>query len=123
MGFFQRPENQFEDKAELAEKGTTFSVTAISFDKEGGFENPDTHKRSDCWTCTLANFSDGRDDGTKITFESNPKRDEAMAPAARHIRDTKRAIHNLKLVKSGRAYYLEEVEGDASADLDDEIPF
>lgn len=92
----------YADKSEYISKELTFSVVAIEFEPERGYEGADR------WAVTVES-EDGR--GREIvTFGSNEKRDEQMRKAqaylARHG-----SIRGVHLRKSGNAYYLDNSLG------------
>ena len=91
----------YADKDEYVAKGLIFTINAVEFQEEAGFE------LADRWAVTVA-ADDGRPDEI-ITLQSNEKRDAELETASTHIAK-QGPIPNTKLVKSGRAYYFRKVD-------------
>jgi len=87
----------YADKDELLEKDLPFTVKAIEFQPEKGFENQDR------WAITIEP-DDGRGEEL-LTFGSNEKRDALLKSAQAFIKQ-RGPIHDVRLRKSGKAYYL-----------------
>jgi hypothetical protein len=93
----------YADKDEYLAKGIGFAVKAIEFQEQAGFEGGDR------WAITVCP-TDGRPDEI-ITLQSNAKRDAQLQAAKEHI--TKRGpISDVRLVKSGKAFYFDTVTED-----------
>src|ERR1700735_1434360 len=87
----------FADKDEYITKRLVFTINAIDFQEKAGFE------QTDRWALTVT-VDDGRPDEL-ITLPSNEARDAELRSAAESIAQDG-PIHNARLVKSGKAYYL-----------------
>lgn len=91
----------YADLDEYLAKGLIFTIRSIAFEPNAGYEGADR------WAITIAP-DDGRPDEI-ITLQSNAKRDAELKAAAAHI-----AKHgpmpNIKLVKSGKAYYFRKAD-------------
>lgn len=95
----------YADKAEYIEKGLVFKITAIELQAGRGFDGEDR------WSITVEPI-DGR--GAEIiTFSCNEKRDHQLQAAKEHIKQHG-PIANVRLHKSGNAYYLENTIRKAS---------
>lgn len=91
----------YADKDEYLSKGLTFTINSIEFQEKAGFEN------SDRWSINVT-VDDGREDEV-ITLQSNERRDAELETALAHL--TKHGpIRNVKLVKSGKAYYFRSAD-------------
>ena len=87
----------YAEKDEYIAKNLVFTVKAIDYQEKAGFEG------SDRWAIRVSP-DDGRPDEI-ITLQANNKRDAELQAAADHI-EKRGSIANVKLVKSGKAYYL-----------------
>lgn len=88
----------YADKAEYIEKNLIFKITAIEREAGRGFDGEDR------WSLSVEP-TDGR--GPEIiTFSCNEKRDRQLQAAKTHI-EQHGPIANVRLHKSGNAYYLE----------------
>ncbi len=87
----------YADKDEYIAKNLVVTINAIEFQPKGGFEGADR------WAVTVSP-DDGRPDEI-ITLQSNEGRDAELRAAAEHVAKHG-PIYNVKLVKSGRAYYF-----------------
>jgi hypothetical protein len=87
----------YADKDEIVAKGIILTINAIEYQEKAGFED------SDRWAVTVSP-GDGRPDEV-ITLQSNDKRDAELAAAAAHVEDHG-PIRNVRLFKSGKAYYF-----------------
>jgi hypothetical protein len=87
----------FSEKDELVAKKLTFTIKSVDFEEHGGFEGAPR------WSITIA-VDDGRPDEL-LTLQANEKRDEQLQAAKIHI-DAHGPIHNVQLVKRGKAFYL-----------------
>ncbi len=96
----------YADKGELIEKDLAFAVKAIEFQPERGFENQDR------WAVTIVP-NDGRGEEL-LTFGSNEKRDAQMKSAQAFVKKHG-AIPDVRLRKSGKAYYLQSSSGSDAA--------
>ncbi len=90
----------FADKDELIEKNLTFTIKSIELQEDRGYE-----EGTDRWAVTIA--LDGRPDEI-ITFGCNDQRD-AQLKSAQDFLARRGSIPNIRLRKSGRAYYFENV--------------
>lgn len=91
----------YADKDEIVSKKLVFTIKAIEFQENRGFEG--AHR----WAITVS-FDDGRLDEI-ITLQSNDERDAELQSAAAHIEDHG-PIGNTMLVKSGKAYYFRRAD-------------
>ena len=85
------------EKDEYIAKGLSFSMNQVEHQPKAGFEGADR------WAITVS-VDDGRPDEI-ITLQSNEGRDAELKAAAAHIAKHG-PIHNVKLVKRGKAYYF-----------------
>jgi len=93
---------RFANKNELVAGNVTFTIAAVEFDANGGFTGDSR------WKVTVRRDDTGAFE--IITLPSNPKRDAQMQAAAKHI-EAKDAIANVRLAKSGKAFYFREARG------------
>jgi hypothetical protein len=91
----------YADKDEYLAKNLIFTIKGVEYQEGAGFE-----AGSDRWAVTVAP-NDGRPDEI-ITLQSNEKRDELLHAAHEHI--TKHGpIQNVRLTRSGKAFYFDTV--------------
>jgi hypothetical protein len=90
----------YADKDEYISKNLVFTINAIEYQAEAGFEGGPR------WSVTVSP-SDGRPDEV-ITLQANPKRDDQLRAARDHIA-AHGPIQNIRLTKSGKAYYFDTV--------------
>lgn len=96
-GFTFGPGSTYADNAEYAEKKFLFTIIAIALEPGRGYD-----PGSDRWAITVQ--VDGREPEI-LTLGANPKRDEELRAAQAHLK-RKGAIKNVRLVRSGSAYYF-----------------
>jgi hypothetical protein len=92
--------SKYAVKDDYLAKHVIFAITAIEYQEDAGFDGAPR------WAVTVT-----PDDGETveiITLQSNDKRDAEMRTAAEHIAKHG-PIHNVRLVKHGKAYYFETV--------------
>lgn len=87
----------YAEKDEYIAKNLIFTLKTIEYQVKAGFEGRDR------WAIRVSP-DDGRLDEI-ITLQANTKRDAELQAAADHIEKCG-PIANVKLVKSGNAYYL-----------------
>jgi hypothetical protein len=92
----------YADKDEYLSKNLVFTINKIDFQEGAGFEGTDR------WTITVSP-DDGRPDEI-ITLHANPKRDDQLKSAKEHI-SAHGPIRNVRLTRSGKAYYFDTVVG------------
>jgi hypothetical protein len=90
----------YADKDEFVAKKLIFTIGRVTFEEKAGFEG------SDRWA-VLVSAADDRPDEI-ITLQSNDKRDEQLYAAQEHIAKHG-PIRNVRLIRSGKAYYFERV--------------
>lgn len=88
----------FSDKEELIEKNIVFTINTIDLEEGRGYEGDDR------WA--LAISMEGRPDEV-LTLGKNDRRDTQFHAARDHI-SKHGPIGNVRLTKSGNAYYLED---------------
>jgi hypothetical protein len=90
----------YADKDEYLAKNLIFRMKGVKYEEGAGFEG------SDRWAVTAAP-NDGRPDEI-ITLQSNEKRDEQLYAAQEHIAKHG-PIQNVRLTRSGKAFYFDTV--------------
>lgn len=88
----------YADKSEYIEKDLVFTIVSIQHEAGRGFDGDDR------WAVSVVP-ADGRI-AEIITFSCNAKRDEQLQAAKAHIKEHG-PIKDVRLRKSGNAYYLE----------------
>ncbi len=101
-----------DEKEDLAKAGTPFTITAVEFEVGKSDENPNGNKYGDRFVLTIDLDGEDRRLGFTIgidpqTGESyTPARDKQLADMTEYLATGEGAIDPTKLVKVGRAYFL-----------------
>jgi hypothetical protein len=103
--------SEYLDKDKLVAKETIFTITAINFKERGGYLDTKSPRwragdvAPDAWEVEV----DIQGDVGLISFGCNEKRDEMMSAAKADI-DVNGPLPNCVLVRSGQAYYINNVD-------------
>jgi hypothetical protein len=95
----------YADKDEYVAKKLVFDIKKIEFQEKAGFED------SDRWAVSVSPKDDRPDE--IITLQSNEGRDAQLYAAQAHLAKAG-AIRNLRLVRSGKAFYFENAGEEAA---------
>ena len=105
---FGAPVSIYQSAAELAEAQTEFRIVKVQYQPGEGYEGADR------WLIETTL------DPALVSMGTNAKRDPILNQLAEHLRETGEAYGPVVMVKSGRAYYFNDV---VNPEPVDEIPF